>query len=206
MFEMFPAKALLQALRPYALSPKPNNHPGPKKSFLGSVTGVHRVPGLGQLSTSPTGAMNAALVFRSWGLMQQEAGLPKDLYGPNFTYQEFMKTPNALAGMMLHYTLMTTAPLLLLSPIRTLVRKLTFEPGDGPDKEKSKKDIIEFRAVARPDTEGQTSKQAFGRLAYTGSMYYCKWQRIVFSLWSESHTNYSDCTDPCTRSRDHLAR
>ena len=172
MFETFPARVLLEALKPYTLSPKPNNHPGPKKSFLGSVTGVHRIPGLGLLSTSPTGAMNAALVCRSWGLMQQEDGLPKDLYGPNFTYQEFMKAPNALVGLMLHYTLMTTAPLLLLPPARALIRKLTFKPGDGPDKEKSKKDIIEFRAVAKPDASTDTNKQAFGRLAYTGSMYY----------------------------------
>jgi hypothetical protein len=52
------------------------------------------------------------------------------------------------------------------------VRKLIFKPGEGPDKE-AKKEHIEFRAVAKRGLE-VTKKQVFGKLSYTGSMYYRK--------------------------------
>lgn len=172
MLDTFPVKTILQALKPYALSPVPNNHLLPRKSFITSTTGLVQPRGLGLLSTSVTGAMNAALVFRTWGLMKQESSMQKDSYGPNFTYQEFMKVHNVLAGMILHYGLFASAVLLLCSPVRKLLRKFIFKPGQGPDKEEAKKDRIEFRAVAKPDVEIQTTSYAFGRLSYIGSMYY----------------------------------
>lgn len=177
MFELFPVKALLEALKPYALSPVSNDHPGPKKSFFAWVTGLISVPGLGLLSTSPTGGMNAASVFRTWGLTKQEPSLKQGFYGPNFTYQEFMKPANAPAGILTHYGLLMGAVLLLCPPVRALTRKLVFKPGDGPDKLQAKNDQIELRAVGKPDIEN-TDKQAFGKLSYTGSMYYR--ERYVF--------------------------
>ena len=174
MFEMFPVKVLLQAVKPYAISPVPNDHPGPKKSLLASTTGVLHVPGLGLLSTSLTGAMNAAVVFRTWGLTKREPSLQSQFYGSNFTYQEYMKAPNALVGALTHYALLSSVPLLMCPPVRALIRKLAFKPGEGPNKEAAKKDIIEFRAVAKPDIEAEANKQVFGRLSYTGSMYYRK--------------------------------
>lgn len=174
MFELYPVKTLLQAVKPYALSAVPNNHPGPKRSFIATATGVVSVPGLGILSTSIQGGMDAAIVFRSWGLTKEEPSLQKGFYGPNFTYQEFQKTRNILTGTMTHYGLIMGDFLLLCPPIRSLMRKFIFSPGEGPDKVKTQKDYIEFRAVAKPDTDGDTHKQAFGRLSYTGSMYYRK--------------------------------
>jgi hypothetical protein len=175
MFEMFSAKALLQTLKPYALSPVPNNHPGPKKSLLTSVTGLLKVPGLGLLTTGATGAMNAAIVFRTWGLTKEEPSLQKEFYGPRFTYREFMKTGNAPVGIITHYSLVIGATLMLCSPFRALLRNFLFKPGDGPDTEKSKNDRIELRGVAKPDVEAESSKLAFGKLSYTGSMYYRKY-------------------------------
>lgn len=182
MFEMLPAKDLLQAMKPYALSPVPNDHQGPKKTLITSATGIVNVPGLGLLSTSVQGAMDAALVFRTWGLTKQEPSLQKYFYGPNFTYQEFMKTRNILTGIISHYGLVIGATLLLLPPVRALMRKFIFEPGEGPDKDEAKKDRIEFRAVAKPDVDSGTKKQAFGKLSYTGSMYYRK-QFLLNSMY-----------------------
>jgi hypothetical protein len=175
MFELFPPKALIQALKPYALSPVPNDHTGTEKSLITSATGLVNVPGLGLLSTSLNGAMDAAVVFRTWGLTKQEPSLQKDFYGPSFTYQEFQKARNILTGMMTHYGLIIGAILLLCSLVRALIRKFIFEPGDGPYKDEAKKDCIEFRAIAKPDSDNETNKQAFGKLSYTGSMYYREW-------------------------------
>ena len=116
--------------------------------------------------------MNAALVFRTWGLTKQQSSLQNEFYGPNFTYRELMKAPNFLVGILMHYGLIIGATLLLCSPIRSLTQKVTFKPGDGPDREKSKKDYIELQAVGKPDSEAGANKQAFGKLSYNGSMYY----------------------------------
>jgi hypothetical protein len=179
MFELYSAKALLQAIEPYALSPVPNDHPGPKKSLIASATGVVNVPGLGIMSTSIQGGMDAAVVFRTWGLTKQEPSLQQEFYGPNFTYQEFQKTRNYLTGIMTHYGLIIAAFLLLCSPIRVLMRKFVFEPGEGPDKTQAKEDRIEFRAVAKPDIDNGTNKEAFGKLSYNGSMYYRKCRTFI---------------------------
>ena len=189
MFETFPAKVILQALKPYALSPVPNNRPGPKNSLVTSVIGLIRVPGLGLLTTSVTGPMNAAVVFRTWGLTKQEPSLQKQFYGPNFTYQEFEKTRNIFTGMIMHYGLIIGATLLLFSPFRALIRKFTFEPGEGPDKDEARKNRIEFRALARPDVEGM-KKQVFGKMVYTGSMYYCKFHSSASVLGNEMLTDW----------------
>ncbi|EXJ92909.1 hypothetical protein A1O3_01465 [Capronia epimyces CBS 606.96] len=172
LFEKFPLHVLKQSIEPYALSPVANHHAGPKQSFWSSVTGLSKVPGLGLLSTSATGKANAAIVFRTWGLTKQEPSLQKEFYGPNFSYRELMKAGNPVAGILMHYSLIIGALLLLLSPVRALARKLVFKPGDGPDTEKAKKEYIEFRAVAEPDHETNTRNQVFGKLSYTGSMYY----------------------------------
>ncbi|KAH8900718.1 hypothetical protein GQ53DRAFT_863349 [Thozetella sp. PMI_491] len=167
MMEVYPTKALMEITKPYALSPVRNDHV-PKKSLVTSITGMVNVPGLGLLSTSPTGVLNAALVSRTWGLTKQEPSLQKEFYGPKFTYQEFMKTSNILTGVAMHYSLLGGVTMLMIPPFRSLMRKFVFKPGEGPDKIQAKKDVIEFRAVAKPDPESEASKRAFGRLSYTG--------------------------------------
>jgi hypothetical protein len=198
MFELFPAKVLLQALKPYALSPIPNTHPAPKKSFITSATGLTKVPGLGLLTTSVTGAMNSAIVSRTWGLTQQEPSLRKQFYGPKFTYQEFEKTSNVLTGIIAHYGLLIGATLLLFSPFRALIRRFSFEPGEGPDKDEARKDCIEFRAAAKPDIVG-TKKQAFGRMEYKGSMYYCECFLFPYLDLRSDEYDSNGCA-PCSRS------
>lgn len=173
LFEKFPLKVLRQSIEPYALSPVTNNHPAPRRSLLSSITGLSSVPGLGLLSTSATGGANAAIVFRTWGLTKQEPSLQMEFYGPHFTYRELMKARNFVTGILMHYGLIIGALLLLLAPFRTLMRKLISKPGEGPDKEEAKKEYIELRAVAKPDLE-VTKQQVFGKLSYTGSMYYRK--------------------------------
>jgi hypothetical protein len=69
--------------------------------------------------------------------------------------------------------------LLFLPPFRALLRLFITKPGEGPDKEVARKEIIEFRAIAETDVEPKINKRMFGRLSYTGSMYFCKSFSIV---------------------------
>lgn len=182
LFDQYPLKVLTQAIKPYALSPVPNNHPAPKGSFLSAVTGQRTVPGLGLLSTSATGPANAAIVYRTWGLTKQEAALKDEFYGPNFTYREFMNAGGYIKGMLMHYSLIIGALFVLLPPFRALVKKAVFKPGEGPDKEKARHEIIEFRAIAKPDLETGNRNQIFGKLSYTGSMYYCEFELPALNI------------------------
>jgi hypothetical protein len=116
LFEKLPLRVLRQSIEPYALSPAPNNRPGPRRSLLSSVTGLSSVPGLGLLSTSVTGGANAAIVFRTWGLTKQEPSLQNEFYRPNFTNRELMRARNFVTGIMMHYGLIIGALLLRLPP------------------------------------------------------------------------------------------
>lgn len=53
---------------------------------------------------------------------------------------------------------------------RTVMRKFVYQPGDGPTKEQTRKDRVEYRGVARPDTKEGTPR-AFCRAYYDGSLY-----------------------------------
>ncbi|RAO66108.1 uncharacterized protein BHQ10_002120 [Talaromyces amestolkiae] len=172
LFSQYPLKTLLQSIEPYALSPEPNNHPLPKRSFWSSLTGVYKVPGLPLLSTSISGKANEAIVFRTWGLLKQDPNLQKEFYGPKFTYREFMYAPGFVRGMLMHYFIVIGGYLLLLAPVRTLVRRFVFKPGDGPDTKKAKDEVIELQAVGKPVPTTEENKQVLGKLRYHGSMYY----------------------------------
>lgn len=139
---------------------------------MSTLTGVSKVPGLGLLSTSPTGGANAAIVFRTWGLTRDEATLQPGFYGTNFTYRERMQAKFYITGMLTHYTLIIGAYLLSLRAVRTVAKKVVFKPGHGPDVKNTKNEYIELRGVAKPDGKLEAKKQVFGKLSYTGSMYY----------------------------------
>ncbi|KAI0024978.1 sporulation protein RMD1 [Xylariomycetidae sp. FL0641] len=171
LFESFDKKEIVKSHEPFALSPVPNSKRAPKASLFSKLTGSYNVPGLGLLSTSITSGTNAAVVQRTWGLLQEEPGLRKYAYGPNFTYREFMKARNMITALAMHYGLIIGITLLMFcSPFRALLRKLVFQPGEGPSREDAAKEYIEFRGVASAD--GVPRKQALCKAWYTGSMYY----------------------------------
>lgn len=174
-FDLYPVKELRAAFTPFALSPVPNPHPPSRKpSLLSMATGLRTVPNLGLLTTSVAAPTDQAIVGRSWGLMSVIPSRRAQSYGPNFTWSQFMRPRNWLQGIAQHYALVITALLLsTLPPFRSLVRRFVYQPGQGPDREEAKKERVEFRGVANPDTEEETGKQAFVRAWFDGSLYYC---------------------------------
>jgi hypothetical protein len=76
--------------------------------------------------------------------------------------------------MLMHYFIVVGGYLLFLAPVRALIRRFVFKPGDGPDMKKAKEEIIELRAVGRPVSGAGENGQVLGKLTYHGSMYYCK--------------------------------
>ncbi|KAI9166806.1 putative trans-acting enoyl reductase [Paramyrothecium foliicola] len=172
-FEQFSRGELVDAMKPYALSPIPHPEPGrPPTSLTAKIFGSRQIPGLGHVTTSVAAWSNVPIVERSWGLLSEAPGRKHEFYGPNFRYAEHFRALGWLHAVLIHWALIIFAVFLSLSPVRTLVRRFIYQPGQGPPLKQAKKDKIEFRAVAVPDTKEPSKKQAFCRAWYEGSMYY----------------------------------
>jgi short subunit dehydrogenase-like uncharacterized protein len=85
-----------------------------------------------------------------------------------------MRPRHWLHGILIHYGLSLLFFIIITPPLRALVKRFVYKPGEGPDIEVAKRDKIEYRGIAEPDVEGTVTERAFGRCWYAGSMYYCK--------------------------------
>ena len=137
IFEHYSMSYFSKTSRPYALSPvpppKPTNANGKKNSsskLMSSFFGVRSVPGLGTLTTSPNGVCDRTIVYRSWGLFS--AGSE---YGPNFRFSPYANASNFIQAVITHWAITFGTFALLLKPIRWLLKKLVYAPGQGPTKE-----------------------------------------------------------------------
>lgn len=182
-FDTFTLKEIAESFRPFALSPVPNPAAAsrPKLPLKTRLTGLRTVPNLGRLTTFLAADADRAIIGRTWGLLSQLAAAGAnsrrgaEAYGPNFDFSEHMRTRNWLSGVLVHWGIAFSGFLLaVLPPLRSVVRWFVYKQGDGPDKEQSKKDEIEFRGVAAPDTDRPVGKQAYCQATYFGSMYACE--------------------------------
>lgn len=107
----------------------------PKQSYSKSIwerlTGLRTVKGLqGPLTDSIQAPADIPLVHRSWSLY--DGG---KFYGPNFYLSPYMRVSNVFSAIAVHYGLTFGLLFLLLPPVRWLLRKLVYPPGQGPAKE-----------------------------------------------------------------------
>lgn len=175
LLDHFTTKELRAAHVPFALSPvgNPNFRHRPT-SLFSRLTGLVTYPTLGLLTTSIAAMTDAAVVERTWGLLRTNPKTRHQFYGPNFSFREYMRPRSWLHGIFIHYGVALLFLVLVNPPLKALVRRFVFLPGEGPDLEVAKKDEIEFRGIAEPDVEGPVTERAFVRCWYRGSMYYCK--------------------------------
>lgn len=83
-------------------------------------------------------------------------------------------TARSGAGATLwHYAVNGAFALLLLPPVRWLLRRLVTAPGDGPTDEQAARENFIVRSVAYPDTEDPElrKKKAVGEFAWYGGVY-----------------------------------
>ena len=155
-----------RSTRPWALSPIPGP-PQSKRSWITRLFGVCRVPDLGTLTTSVMGATNRAIVQRSWGILDDG-----NYYGPNFQYSEHLTVKNILIGVAMHFALVCGVMAIMTRPFRCLVKYFVYAPGEGPSKDDTKTEAIEFRAIATADEDIGQPKRASARFRYDGGQYY----------------------------------
>lgn len=147
------------------------------------------MPTLGLQTTGIAAKTDAAIVERTWGLLQTTAAAAdprrgrkereqqqqqRQSYGPNFSYREYARPRSRLHGILMHYGLSLLLLVMFTPPLRALARRFFHQPGDGPGVELARADKVEFRGVAEPDVPGALTERAFSRCWYNGPMYYCK--------------------------------
>ncbi|KAJ5159580.1 uncharacterized protein N7482_006584 [Penicillium canariense] len=164
IFDWLPSSELMKSMTPFSLaaSTPPKDIPG--DSILAKLFGARTIRDLGTVTTAPSGIADITIVHRSSTLMPE-------LYGKRFYFRQFLHVRNALIGVIVHLGLIVGISLLMLPPIRALVRRFVFTPGQGPTMEASKNDRLEYHAVATADQEAPVPKRVFGKFTYEGSMY-----------------------------------
>ncbi|KAJ9296510.1 hypothetical protein DTO271G3_5208 [Paecilomyces variotii] len=155
---------LIKSADPFALAAAEPPKQTPRRSLSELVSGITSVSDLGTLTTSPSGMADMAIVHRSSTLM-------REFYGPRFYFRHYAHVRNAFVGVVFHYAFLVGIILLTLPPVRWLVSKFVYAPGQGPSKEDGARDMVEYRAVAIPDVDTPKPKRALGRLIYNGDMY-----------------------------------
>ena len=167
IMDKYPTKEIVKANSGnWSSSPIKRTAP-PPSSLVSKFFGVRTIPDLGIVTTSLNAGPNVAVVQRSWGLL--DGG---KYYGSNFQFYEFMTVRNFWVGALFHIALVIGALALALPPVRWLIKKLVYAPGQGAAREATTKDSIEYRAVATADQGSGKPRRAFGRLRYEGGIYY----------------------------------
>lgn len=163
----YSVKDMKNSMRPWALSPIPGSKPEKSSSWVSKIFGFRSVPKLGIVTTSMFASTNESIVQRSWGL--QDNG---KFYGSKFSYTEYQKADNRASGAAAHFFILFVLFALSIKPVRWLVKKFVYAPGQGPVKESTKNELLDVRTIATADQGGRTTKRAFGRFRYEGGMYY----------------------------------
>lgn len=101
------------------------------KPLFEKLTGVRTMAELGGILTdSIAGSTDATLVHRSWSLYQEGK-----FYGPTFYFSPYSRAGSLLKGMAMHFALTFGFMALMLPPIRWLLQRFVYQPGEGPTKE-----------------------------------------------------------------------
>ena len=155
----------MKSLNPFSLAASAPPKDIPRDSLIEKLVGVRSIRDLGTLTTSPTGMADMAIVHRSSTLMPE-------FYGQRFVFRQFLYVRNAFIGLAVHVGFMLGLALLAIPPVRWLVRKFVYAPGNGPRKEDSLNDRLEYHAVATADQNTPAPPRVFGKLIFPGSMYH----------------------------------
>lgn len=138
----------------------------PSQSLIDLVLGVRAVSDLGTLTTSPAKLADESVVYRSRSLMPQ-------LYGPSFSFREYLRTRNVFTGAVFHLTLVIGLALLLFSPFRWLFRRIVPGPSQALPELERKDGQVQFRVLMDTTSTGPTGKarRVLSSLAYPAGPY-----------------------------------
>ncbi|KXT01389.1 hypothetical protein AC578_6623 [Pseudocercospora eumusae] len=167
LFDTYSITQVAKAMSPYSLSTIPPSVQAPARPLTEKLTGIRHDPDLGLLTDSLQGPTDAPIVNRSWSLYNSGK-----LYGSKFRFSGYMKAKNSIHAFLVHLALTFGFASLLFPPVRWLLKKFVYQPGEGVSREQASKEYCEWRAIANADVSDPADpKRAFGRFRWNGSMY-----------------------------------
>ncbi|KAJ6593216.1 Saccharopine dehydrogenase-domain-containing protein [Mycena capillaripes] len=160
--EQVPKEELRVTGQEYSISPSVGT-PSPRRPLIYRLF----LPDTGRTLTGGMyfmGATDRALVQRSWGLLEAEAAQDKTHlhYGPAFKYDEFFITGGAVRAVLMTLGMAIGAGIMLITPLRWLLKKVLPKPGEGPSESVRKNGFLKVTnlTTAVPTPERATPLQA----------------------------------------------
>ncbi|KAJ5584966.1 uncharacterized protein N7459_004766 [Penicillium hispanicum] len=164
IFDWLPVSELLKSAGPFSLAASAPPKGVGDESIIQKLLGVRSISDLGTLTTSPNGMADMAIVLRSSTLMPE-------FYGKRFFFRQMLAVRNVFVGAAIHIAFILGMSLMMLPPVRWLLRKVVYAPGNGPTTQEAINDRVEYHAVATADQDTPSPKRAFGKLTFEGSLY-----------------------------------
>lgn len=164
VLDWLPASELMKSAHPFALAASTPPKDIPSSSIVQKILGVRSIRDLGTVTTSPNGLADETIVHRSSTLMPE-------FYGKRFFFHQFLHVRNVFIGAAVHFGLLMGLALLMIPPVRSLLRKFVYAPGQGPTMQASQNDRVEYHAIAVADQDVPAPKRVFGKFTFHGSMY-----------------------------------
>lgn len=164
IFDWLPISELMKSATPFSLAASTPPKDVPSSSIAEKLLGVRSIRDLGTVTTSPNGLADETIVHRSSTLMPE-------FYGQRFFFHQFLHVRNAFIGAAVHIGFLVGLSLLMLPPVRWLLRKFVYAPGQGPTTQESLNDRLEYHAIATADQDVPNPKRVFGKFTFHGSVY-----------------------------------
>lgn len=130
IFDEYSWRDFAKKAHPFSLTAVPRSSSGKSRPILEKVTGVRTVSDLGTLTDSIQGPTDAPIVNRTWSLYDGGS-----FYGPNFSFSAYSHTRNIFTGFLYHLAFSLGLLALLMPPLRWLLKRWVYQPGEGATKE-----------------------------------------------------------------------
>ncbi|KAI6801602.1 hypothetical protein KC360_g2450 [Hortaea werneckii] len=167
LFDSYSLSHFAKSGQPWSMCPIQPSSGAYNKPLMEKLTGLRTVSDLGLLTDSIQGPADIPIVHRTYGLLDNGK-----YYGPGFHMTAYMKARNFLQGLGIHLALTVGMMALILPPVRWLLKKFVYQPGEGPSKEQVRHEYAEWRAIANADvSDPNDPKRVLGRMRWEGSMY-----------------------------------
>ncbi|OBT75967.1 hypothetical protein VF21_05749 [Pseudogymnoascus sp. 05NY08] len=147
---------------------------GPHSPYPAPILPVRHDALLGPLTFNPSAMADRATVMRTWSLLQVH-GEESERYGNSFRFNGYQRASSMLQGWF-SFLGMSVAVLfvVLIPPIRSLLRWLAPPPGTGPEVLRHEKHFVEWRAVVSAGVNGiDTGNKAIGVMRVDMDVYSC---------------------------------
>lgn len=147
---------------------------GPYSPYPTPILPVRYDALLGPLTFNPSAMADRAAVMRTWSLLQVH-GEKSEQYGNSFSFNGYQRASGILQGW-LSFLGMSIAALfvILIPPVRSLLKWLAPPPGTGPEIQKHEKHYVEWRAVVSAGVNDiDTGDKAIGVMRVDIDVYNC---------------------------------